>query len=66
MLKVQRGPWKIEATFGGDAVHVRPRADLRWHVLDESCWCGPARCAAETSDGDEIPVWQHIAADGRE
>lgn len=65
-LKVQRGPWKTEASYAGDAVHIRPRDDLRWHPLDETCWCGPARAEAETLDGEDVPVWQHIAADGRE
>jgi hypothetical protein len=70
MLKIQRGPWKVDLAFDGTALHVRPRADARWHPLAEDCHCIPTQNTAEVhdSDGDPVtlPVYFHTALDGRE
>jgi hypothetical protein len=41
-----------------ELLHVIPINDLREHLADEACWCGP------TTDGDGIMV--HNSMDKRE
>ncbi len=69
-LKVQRGPWKVDLDFDGEALHVRPRDDRVWHPLDAGCHCLPPGEVAELrdSDGDPVhlPVFLHVALDARE
>jgi len=65
-LNMQRGPWKTEPDFEGEAFHIRPRADWWWHPLDVDCWCDPIQTTAATPDGCEVLVYRHQAADGRE
>jgi hypothetical protein len=68
-LKEQRGPWKIDLDFAGEALHVRPRNDRAWHVLAEECPCRPSSDVAELKDSDgdpvHLPVYFHAALDGR-
>ncbi len=70
MLKKQRGPWKIDAEFTGEALHVRPRGDVAWHPLDSSCHCLPAAdtCQLHDADGNPVhlPIYFHAALDGRD
>ncbi len=69
-LKTQRGPWKIDLDFAGEALHVRPRADRVWHLLDAGCHCIPTSdvCELRDSDGDPVhlPVYFHAALDARD
>ena len=65
-LNTQRGAWKIDTSFDGEAVHIRPRADLRWHPLDPACWCTPEQQTPEPADGATLPTYVHQAADGRD
>lgn len=65
-LNNQRLPWKIDTSYDGEVIHIRPRGDLWWHPLDVECWCDPVEKAAETSDGGIVLTYLHNAADGRE
>lgn len=69
-LKVQRGPWKIDLDYLGEALHVRPRNDMVWHPLDPGCHCIPTSDVAELRDCDgdpvHLPVYFHVALDARE
>lgn len=69
MLKIQRGPWKVDYEFDLAALHVRPRDDTRWHILSEDCHCIPDvdSCTLYDDDGDRVitPVYLHLALDGR-
>lgn len=63
---VQRGPWKTDPSFDATELHIRPRADTRWHPLDAGCWCGPL-VKGEATDGEGVAqVYVHRPADGRE
>jgi hypothetical protein len=69
-LKEQRGPWKVDLGFHGEALHVRPRNDAVWHPLADTCHCLPTSDVAELrdSDGDPVhlPVYFHVALDARD
>lgn len=69
-LKIQRGPWKIDLDHDEQAVHVRPRGDVVWHPLDSRCHCIPTSDVAELRDCQgrplHLPVYFHVALDGRE
>lgn len=69
MLKVQRGPWKIDTSFDMSELHVRPRADVVWHPLSVDCPCRPTQDTADVRDEDgdrmSVPVYLHAALDGR-
>lgn len=64
-------PWKIDRAFDDpQAIHVRPRADLRWHPLNPRCWCRPR--TEDLTDGGKpggaflARLVTHQPADGRE
>ena len=69
-LKVQRGPWKIDPSFDHSELHVRPRGDVVWHPLSVDCPCRPTQDSTEVRDEDgdrmTVPVFLHVAMDGRE
>lgn len=69
-LKVQRGPWKLDLDYRGEALHVRPRNDARWHPIAEDCHCIPTTDVVEMRDCEglpvHMPVYFHTALDGRE
>ncbi len=69
-LKEQRGPWKVDLDYAGEALHVRPRNDVQWHHLGPACHCIPTSDVTEVRDCDgapvHLPVYFHVALDGRE
>ncbi len=63
--------WKIDRALDDpETIHVRPRADTRWHPLDGGCWCGPQH--EDLTDGGRpdgaflARLVLHQPADGRE
>jgi hypothetical protein len=59
-------PWKVDRALADpDEVHVRPRADLRWHQPDGGCWCGPKQQDLSCSVGHRLMLVTHRAVDGR-
>lgn len=55
--------WQLTSVTYEETVQIQhcvPRADLRLHQLDPSCWCQPVE------DAKQPDLWAHNSADGRE
>lgn len=56
--------WKIDHSFDDTEVHIRPRNDLRFHLMDVDCFCSPE--IMPRMPGDERDLVVHRPQDGRE